>query len=193
MATLLVPGALRTETDGAARLELAATGTLGEVLDEVTARWPRLARRIRDEHGELRRYINVYVDGEDCRALAGLQTPVSTGSEVQVLPSVAGGSISEREISERGVDRHGADDRDVAGQAGEVATLDGDAILAASFAPWVLELGLTVEETGTDWARLRLPWSPLAREGGALCGQALMAAVAGGALVAAATSVYALL
>lgn len=55
--------------------------------------------------------------------------------------------------------------------------IDGDAILAENFAPWVQELGLTVEETGADFATLRLPWSQrLAREGGALSGQALMAA-----------------
>ncbi|GIH04569.1 hypothetical protein Rhe02_26360 [Rhizocola hellebori] len=55
--------------------------------------------------------------------------------------------------------------------------LDGNAILAEHFAPWVQELGLTVEETGADFATLRLPWSArLAREGGAMSGQALMAA-----------------
>jgi uncharacterized protein (TIGR00369 family) len=54
---------------------------------------------------------------------------------------------------------------------------DGDAILAENFAPWVKELGLRVEETGTAHATLRLPWSDrLAREGGGLSGQALMAA-----------------
>ncbi|WP_231929888.1 MoaD/ThiS family protein [Micromonospora inositola] len=61
------------------------------VLDELAGAWPRLARRIRDERGELRRYVNVYVDGEDCRHVGGLDTPVGDGAEVQVLPSVAGG------------------------------------------------------------------------------------------------------
>ncbi|MFI5617282.1 PaaI family thioesterase [Streptomyces sp. NPDC051567] len=54
---------------------------------------------------------------------------------------------------------------------------DADKILADHFAPWVLGLGLTVEETGERHAVLRLPWSEaLARDGGGLCGQALMAA-----------------
>ncbi|MFF5172867.1 MoaD/ThiS family protein [Micromonospora sp. NPDC000089] len=53
--------------------------------------WPRLARRLRDERGELRRYVNLYVDGEDCRHLGGLLAPVADGAEVRVLPSVAGG------------------------------------------------------------------------------------------------------
>jgi molybdopterin converting factor small subunit len=91
MITVLVPGALRTEADGAARISVDAAGTLGAVLAEVAVRWPRLARRICDERGQLRRYVNVYVDGEECRAVSGLGTPVKDGVEIQVLPSVAGG------------------------------------------------------------------------------------------------------
>ncbi|MEU7821141.1 MoaD/ThiS family protein [Catellatospora sp. NPDC049133] len=154
MVTVLVPGALRTEVGGESKLEVQADGTLRAVLDEVDQRWPRLGRRIRDERGELRRYVNVYVDGEDCRMVSGQDTPVAGSGEVQVLPSVAGGSVEQ-----------------------EAPALDGDRILADNFAPWVRELGLTVQETGPDWATLRLPWSDrLAREGGALSGQALMAA-----------------
>ncbi|MGX1913265.1 PaaI family thioesterase [Streptomyces phaeochromogenes] len=58
-----------------------------------------------------------------------------------------------------------------------LTTADADKILSANFAPWVLELGLSVEELGDRRALLRLPWSDrLAREGGSLSGQALMAA-----------------
>ncbi len=146
--TVIVPSALRADVEGASRVSVQATGSLRAVLDEVETRWPRLGRRIRDEQGELRRYINVYVNGEDCRSVAGQETPVAENAEVQVIPSVAGG-----------------------------ADFDGNAILAEHFAPWVQELGLVVEEAGSDYATLRLPWSDrLAREGGALSGQALMAA-----------------
>lgn len=86
-----MPAALQTETGGERRLPVDAAGDLRAVLDEVSARWPRLGRRIRNEQGELRRYVNVYVDGEDCRQAGGLDTPVAEGAEVQVLPSVAGG------------------------------------------------------------------------------------------------------
>jgi molybdopterin converting factor small subunit len=101
--TVLVPGALRSETGGQGRLRIdltdlaagappgAAGATLREVLDAVAASHPRLARRIRDERGVLRRYVNVYVDGEDCRRLADQDTPVTAGAEIQVLPSIAGG------------------------------------------------------------------------------------------------------
>jgi molybdopterin synthase sulfur carrier subunit len=91
MPTVLVPGVLRADAGGSAHLEVGADGTLEAVLDEIEARWPRLARRIRDESGALRRYVNVYVDGEDCRGSGGLSTPVKAGAEIQVLPSVAGG------------------------------------------------------------------------------------------------------
>lgn len=92
MAVLLVPSVLRAEADGAARLPVTGGSTLRSVLDELAGRWPRLERRVRDEAGQIRRYINVYVDGEDIRQLAGQDTPVPEQGEVQVLPSVAGGA-----------------------------------------------------------------------------------------------------
>jgi len=91
VVTLLVPGALRADSGGQTRLTVDADGTLRAVLDEVTRRWPRLARRIRDEQGQIRRYVNVYVDGADHRHSGGLDTPVPAGAQVQVVPSVAGG------------------------------------------------------------------------------------------------------
>ncbi|WP_430501234.1 ubiquitin-like small modifier protein 1 [Micromonospora trifolii] len=91
MVTVLLPGPLRGEAGGASRLNVTVAGTLRAVLDEMAVAHPRLARRIRDERGELRRYVNVFVDGEDCRHSGGLATPVKDGAEVQVLPSVAGG------------------------------------------------------------------------------------------------------
>ncbi len=91
MPTILVPGVLRPEAGGQSRLAVTADGSLRSVLDEVADRWPRLERRLRDESGVLRRYVNVYVDGEDCRRAGGLDTPVGPDAEIQVLPSVAGG------------------------------------------------------------------------------------------------------
>lgn len=88
---MLLPGPLRGEAGGASRVSVSATGTLRAVLDELAVAHPRLARRLRDERGELRRYVNVYVDGEDCRHSGGLATPVGADAEVRVLPSVAGG------------------------------------------------------------------------------------------------------
>ncbi len=89
--TVLVPGVLRGEVDGAGRLDVSAFGTLDDVLREIADRWPRLGRRICDEQGQIRRFVNVYVDGEDVRRMDGRATPVGADAEVQLLPSVAGG------------------------------------------------------------------------------------------------------
>ncbi len=73
-------------------VEIVGGGTLTDLLDALAAEHPALARRIRDEQGELRRYVNVYVDGADVRTSGGLATTVPAAAEVLVLPSVAGGA-----------------------------------------------------------------------------------------------------
>ncbi len=89
---VLLPGALASLAGGAKHLDLEPTGeTLADVLDALAAQHPLLARRIRDETGQVRRFVNVYVDGDDVRFEGGLATAVRDGAEVQVLPSVAGG------------------------------------------------------------------------------------------------------
>ena len=89
---VLLPGALAGLAGGARHLELQPQGgTLADVLDALAAEHPVLCRRIRDEAGKVRRFVNVYVDGEDVRFAGGLGAPVTDGAEVQVLPSVAGG------------------------------------------------------------------------------------------------------
>ena len=89
---VLLPGALADLADGARHLDVEpGGGTLADLLDAVAAVHPRLARRIRDETGAVRRFVNVYVDGEDVRFEGGLATSVADGAVVQVLPSVAGG------------------------------------------------------------------------------------------------------
>jgi molybdopterin converting factor small subunit len=88
---VVLPSALRGEVDGASHLIVDTSGTVGAVLGEISERWPRLAQRIQTERGELRRFVNVYVDGEDCRIMGGEDAKVSDGAEIMVLPSVAGG------------------------------------------------------------------------------------------------------
>ncbi|QVQ50710.1 MoaD/ThiS family protein [Spiractinospora alimapuensis] len=91
---VILPQSLRRDADGAARVAVSFSEPrvpLRSVLDEVARAHPRLDRRIRDERGALRRFVNVFVDADECRALQGLDTPVPDGTEVRVLPSVAGG------------------------------------------------------------------------------------------------------
>ncbi|MGY1745101.1 ubiquitin-like small modifier protein 1 [Blastococcus sp. SYSU D00695] len=89
-AEVVLPGALADLAGGEKHLSVDGT-TLREVLDRLAATHPLLDRRIRDETGAVRRFVNVYVDGDDIRFGEGLATPVADGSVVQVLPSVAGG------------------------------------------------------------------------------------------------------
>jgi molybdopterin converting factor small subunit len=89
---VLLPGVLAALAGGAKHLDVEPQGeTLADLLDALEAEHPLLGRRIRDETGRVRRFVNVYVDGDDARFQGGLATPVRDGAEVQVLPSVAGG------------------------------------------------------------------------------------------------------
>jgi molybdopterin converting factor small subunit len=85
-----IPTILRTYTDGAK----AVTGTgatLSELIDDLEAHHPGLKERLLDG-GDLRRFVNVYVNDEDVRFTGGLGTAVSDGDQVVVLPAVAGGA-----------------------------------------------------------------------------------------------------
>ena len=90
---VVLPGYLADLAGGQKHVDVEVDGdrTLAAVLDRLAEGRPLLDRRIRDETGALRRFVNVYVDGEDVRFAAGLRTPVADGSVVHVLPSVAGG------------------------------------------------------------------------------------------------------
>jgi MoaD family protein len=84
-----IPTQLRAATDGESTAEVSGA-TVGEVLDALYERYGELRSRIAEDGG-LRRFVNVYVGGEDIRFLEGLDTPVSDGDEVTILPAVAGG------------------------------------------------------------------------------------------------------
>jgi MoaD family protein len=88
--TVKIPTQLRAAAGGASEAEVDGD-TVAEVLDGLFERFRELRERISDDDGSLRRFVNVYVEGEDIRFLEGLSTPVSDGSEVTILPAVAGG------------------------------------------------------------------------------------------------------
>ena len=87
--TVKLPAQLRAVTDGQGEIE-ADGSTVREALDAVYERHAELRDRI-TEDGDLRRFINVYVSGEDIRFQDGLDTAVKDGDEVTILPAVAGG------------------------------------------------------------------------------------------------------
>jgi molybdopterin synthase sulfur carrier subunit len=84
-----IPTQLREATDGDSTASVEGS-TVGEVLDSLYERYAELRSRIAEDGG-LRRFVNVYVGGEDIRFLDGLETPVQDGDEVTILPAVAGG------------------------------------------------------------------------------------------------------
>lgn len=85
-----IPTQLRAAAGGEAEATVEGT-TVQEVLEGLFARHEELRARIADDDGSLRRFVNVYLAGEDIRFLAGLATPVADGAELTILPAVAGG------------------------------------------------------------------------------------------------------
>jgi sulfur-carrier protein len=88
--TVKIPTQLRTVTGGDGETTVDGATTVGEVLDGLYDRYDGLRDRIAVD-GDLRRFVNVYVGGEDIRFLDGLDTAVEDGDEVTILPAVAGG------------------------------------------------------------------------------------------------------
>jgi molybdopterin converting factor small subunit len=90
MTTVRIPPTLRDETGGQASVH-ARGETVRDLLDDLMGRFPALRNRIYTD-GELARFVNVYVEGEDVRTRQGLDTPVDDGTTVILLPAMAGGS-----------------------------------------------------------------------------------------------------
>jgi len=88
--TVKIPTQLRDASGGAATASVDG-GTVGEALADLYAQHAELRERIAGEDGEPRRFVNVYLGGEDIRFLDGLATPVPEGGELTILPAVAGG------------------------------------------------------------------------------------------------------
>jgi MoaD family protein len=88
--TVKLPTQLRAAAGGAVAAQVEG-GTVGEALDALYTQHADLRERIADGDGSLRRFVNVYLKGEDIRFLDGLDTPVADGDEVTILPAVAGG------------------------------------------------------------------------------------------------------
>ena len=89
-AIVRIPTPLRKVTNGEDKASVDA-GTMVEVVKSLEEQFPGLKARICDDDGELRSFVNVYINGEDVRFLDGMNSSVSSGDEVSIVPAVAGG------------------------------------------------------------------------------------------------------
>jgi len=89
--TVRLPGALRDATGGQTKLE-ARAGTLADVISEIERRHPGFRSRVLDDSGAIRTYVNIYIGDDDARAKGGTRATVPDGSDVMVIPAMAGGT-----------------------------------------------------------------------------------------------------
>ena len=85
-----VPTPLRRLTNNRDKVEVEAT-TIAEFIDWMAGEYPGFKERLVDETGELRYFVNIYLNGEDVRFLQGTKTPSKAGDEISIVPAVAGG------------------------------------------------------------------------------------------------------
>jgi molybdopterin synthase sulfur carrier subunit len=88
--TVRIPGPLRKITNGADKVEVEGAN-LGDLIDAMETDHPGMKERLLDENGELRYFVNLYLNNEDVRFLSGLSTALNAGDEVSIVPAVAGG------------------------------------------------------------------------------------------------------
>ena len=88
--TVRIPTPLRRVTNGQDKVSVGE-GTLAEVVGMLDTQYPGIKERLCDETGQLRNFVNVYVNGEDVRFLQGLDSPAKAGDEISIVPAVAGG------------------------------------------------------------------------------------------------------
>lgn len=88
--TVLIPTPLRRFTGGDAKV-LVPGSSVAEVLDALESKYPGIGERLRDDSGQIRRFVNVFVNGQNVRDGDGLETRLSIGDEVGIIPAMAGG------------------------------------------------------------------------------------------------------
>jgi molybdopterin synthase sulfur carrier subunit len=91
MSVVRIPPVLRAAAGGEKQVEIEGS-TVGEVVTALVERYPSLGGQLLTPDGELNRFVNVYLDGQDVRYLEALQTPVSGNDTIIVLPAMAGGA-----------------------------------------------------------------------------------------------------
>jgi molybdopterin synthase sulfur carrier subunit len=88
--TVRIPGPLRKITEGADKVQMEGEN-LAQLIAGLEAQYPGMQERLLDENGELRYFVNLYLNNEDIRFLDGLKTAIKSGDEISIVPAVAGG------------------------------------------------------------------------------------------------------
>lgn len=88
--TVRLPGSLQQWTEGKRLIEVHSD-SVGEAIRALAEEYPGVGERVLDETGQTRRFVNIYVNGEDVRLLQGAETPLQDGDELILAPAVAGG------------------------------------------------------------------------------------------------------
>ncbi|MGD9852215.1 MAG: MoaD/ThiS family protein [Nitrospirales bacterium] len=91
MITVRIPTPLRPMTGGKSQVEIQSS-SIADLIDNLGTTYPGIKERLYDEQGEVRRFINIYVNEEDIRFLTGKETPLKDGDEVSIIPAIAGGN-----------------------------------------------------------------------------------------------------
>ena len=91
MSTVRLPAVLRAQANGERAIEVEGS-TIGAAVQSLVGRHPALTEQLLTADGELHRFVNVCLNGQDVRYLSGLETPVGDRDEIRLLPAIAGGS-----------------------------------------------------------------------------------------------------
>jgi molybdopterin converting factor small subunit len=95
MTTVRIPSPLRRYTNGQSKVE-GSGATIRELFGNLEVHYPGIQSRLWDEDGQIKRYVNVFVNDEEIRTLRGADTPVADKDEVSIIPAMAGGREGER-------------------------------------------------------------------------------------------------
>ena len=90
MTTVRIPSPLRRYTNNQSKVQ-GSGATITEIIENLEAQYPGVKTRLCDDSGQIKRYVNVFVNGEEIRTLQGGDTAVSEGDEVSIIPAMAGG------------------------------------------------------------------------------------------------------
>ena len=95
MPRVRIPTPLRKYTDGAEEVSIDGS-TVGAIIEDLERRHPGIRERLCDDSGKVRRFVNIYVNGDDIRFLSNLESPVNDADEVSIVPAIAGGTGTPR-------------------------------------------------------------------------------------------------